>query len=92
MLTRSVHLEYGPLGVRVYGLSPGVVDTEMQGTIRASGLNPVSQLPRSALAPADQTARCIAWLCTPAAAPLAGQELDVRNPELRAACGLPALT
>ncbi len=91
MLTKSVHLEYGGQGIRVFGLAPGVVDTDMQGTIRASGINPVSKIPREALAPADQPARAIAWLCTPAAAALAGQELDIRTPDLRAAVGLPPL-
>ena len=91
MLTRSVHLEYGAQGVRVFGFAPGVVDTDMQGTIRASGINPVSQLPRNSLAPAAEPAQAIAWLCTPAADPLAGQELDVRDPDLRAAARLPPL-
>ena len=91
MLTRSVHLEYGTQGIRIFGFAPGVVDTDMQVAIRASGINPVSKLPRESLAPAEEPARAIAWLCTPAADPLAGQELDVRNPELRAAVGLPPL-
>ena len=91
MLTQSVHLEYGPLGVRVFGLAPGVVDTDMQGAIRASGINPVSKLPRDSLAPADQPGLAIAWLCTPAADALVGQELDIRTPDLRAAVGLPSL-
>jgi NAD(P)-dependent dehydrogenase (short-subunit alcohol dehydrogenase family) len=84
-----VHLEYGPGGVRVFGFAPGVVDTDMQGSIRASRMNPVSQIPRETLAPADVPAHAIAWLCTPAADVYAGQEVDVRNPEFRAACGLP---
>ena len=91
MLTRSVHLEYGAQGIRIFGFAPGVVDTDMQGAIRASGINPVSKIPRGDLAPAHEPARAIAWLCTPAADALAGQELDVRNPELRAMAGLPAL-
>jgi NAD(P)-dependent dehydrogenase (short-subunit alcohol dehydrogenase family) len=91
MLTRSVHLEFGDKGVRVFGFAPGVVDTGMQGSIRASKMNPVSQIPRENLAPADQPAHAIAWLATPEAAPYAGQEVDVRNPEFRAACGLPVL-
>ena len=89
MLTRSVHMEYRAEGIRIFGLAPGVVDTDMQATIRASGINPVSQLPRSSLAPAEEPARAIAWLCTPAADALAGQELDIRAPDLRAAAGLP---
>lgn len=91
MLTRSVHLEYGAEGIRVFGIAPGVVDTAMQGAIRASGINPVSKLPRESLSQPDQPGRAIAWLCTPAAAPLAGQELDIRDPALRQAIGLPPL-
>ncbi|NJS37859.1 MAG: SDR family oxidoreductase [Rhodobacteraceae bacterium] len=91
MLTRSVHMEYAAEGIRVFGFAPGVVDTDMQVAIRASGINPVSQIPRTALAPADHPARAIAWLCTAAADPLAGQELDIRAPDLRAAVGLPPL-
>lgn len=91
MLTRSLHLEYGAQGIRAFGLAPGVVDTGMQGEIRASGINPVSQLSRSDLAPPADPARMVAWLCTAAAETLAGQELDVRQPELRTASGLPPL-
>ena len=91
MLTRAIHEEYAPQGIRVFGFAPGVVDTDMQGLIRASGINPVSKIPRENLAPADEPARAIAWLCTQAADALAGQELDVRNPDLRQSVGLRAL-
>jgi NAD(P)-dependent dehydrogenase (short-subunit alcohol dehydrogenase family) len=91
MLTRSVHMEYADQGIRIFGFAPGVVDTDMQGAIRASGINPVSKLPRESLAPAEDPAQTIAWLCTPAADRLAGQELDIRAPDLRAAAGLPPL-
>lgn len=91
MLTRSVHLEYAAQGIRIFGFAPGVVDTDMQVSIRASGINPVSRLPRESLAPASEPARAIAWLCTPAADALNGQEIDVRTPDLRAAAGLPPL-
>jgi len=91
MLTRSIHMEYGAQGIRCFGFAPGVVDTDMQVSIRASGLNPVSQIPRENLAPADHPARAIAWLCTAEADALAGAELDIRAPDLRAACGLPPL-
>jgi NAD(P)-dependent dehydrogenase (short-subunit alcohol dehydrogenase family) len=91
MLTRSIHLEYAEQGIRIFGFAPGVVDTDMQVAIRASGINPVSKLPRESLAPAYEPARAILWLCTPAADALVGQELDVRAPDLRAAAGLPPL-
>lgn len=91
MLTRSVHMEYGQHGIRIFGFAPGVVDTDMQGAIRASGINPVSKLARTSLAAPSEPARAIAWLCTPAADLLAGQELDIRAPDLRSAAGLPPL-
>ncbi len=91
MLTRSVHMEYGGQGIRTFGIAPGVVDTGMQGSIRASGINPVSKLSRSDLAPPKRPGQAIAWLCTSEANPLIGQELDIRDPKLRDAVGLPPL-
>jgi NAD(P)-dependent dehydrogenase (short-subunit alcohol dehydrogenase family) len=91
MLTRAIHEEYAPQGIRVFGFAPGVVDTDMQGSIRASGINAVSKIPRENLAPADEPAKAIVWLCTPAADALAGQEVDVRNQDLRKSVGLRAL-
>ncbi len=88
MLTQSLHLEYGALGLRAYGFRPGVVDTEMHVLIRASGLNPISQLPRESLAPVALPAQAIAWLCANDAPDLAGQEVDIRDPAFRARVGL----
>jgi len=88
MLTRSLHLEYGHEGLRVFGFGPGVVDTEMQVLIRASGVNEVSRLPRASLAPAERPARVIAWLCGPEADDLAGQELSIRDEALQRRAGL----
>lgn len=88
MLTRAIAHEEGESGVRVYGFAPGVVDTEMQVQVRASGVNPVSRLAREDLAPPEEPARVIAWLCSRAAADLAGQELDIRTPEVRRRAGL----
>lgn len=75
MLTRSLHLETRGHGVRVYGFQPGVVDTDMQARIRASGINPVSRLRRQDLAPAEAPARIVAWLCA-GVMPVAGRELQ----------------
>ncbi|MGL5011779.1 MAG: SDR family NAD(P)-dependent oxidoreductase [Paracoccaceae bacterium] len=88
MVTQAAHLEFAPHGLRIFGLSPGTVDTGMQATIRASRLNPVSQIPRENLAPVSGPARAITWLCTPAADPYLGQEVDIRDPAFRAAAGL----
>lgn len=88
MLTRAAHEEFAPQGLRIFGFAPGVVDTDMQGEIRASGINPVSQMPRASLAPVDDPARGILWLCTPAADRYLGAEVDVRNPDFRKLAGL----
>ncbi len=86
MLTRSLALEVP--GLRTYGFAPGVVDTTMQGSIRASGINPISQISREQLADPRDPARVIAWLCTAQAIDLAGQELSIRDQHLRRRAGL----
>ncbi|GHC43098.1 SDR family NAD(P)-dependent oxidoreductase [Neogemmobacter tilapiae] len=91
MLTRSLHEEFGGQGLRVFGFAPGVVDTGMQGEIRASGINPVSQVPQGDLANPAEPGQAIAWLCSAAADQYCGQEVDIRDAAFRQACGLPAL-
>jgi NAD(P)-dependent dehydrogenase (short-subunit alcohol dehydrogenase family) len=88
MVTRCVHEEFGSRGVRAFGFAPGVVDTDMQVAIRASGINPVSQIPRANLAAPEEPAWAIAWLCTPEADAMMGQEVDVRQEPFRRAAGL----
>lgn len=90
MFTQATALEYGAHGVRVYGFAPGTVDTDMQVTIKASGINRVSQMNREDHAPASVPAQVIAYLCSPAAADLAGLELSIRDEVLRRRAGLPA--
>lgn len=91
MLTLALAAELGAQGLRVYGYAPGLVDTGMQETIRASGINPISRKRRDELAPPEVPARIIAYLCSEDAADLAGQELDYRNASLRRRAGVPPL-
>ncbi len=79
MVTRSVHHEWADAGVYSYGFIPGVVDTDMQATIRASGVNEVSRLRREQLAPAQEPARVVALLCLGRPAELRGQDVSVRD-------------
>ena len=88
-LTRCAHKEYAERGVRVVGLSPGTVATEMQVQIKASGINPVSQLDPSVHIPADWVAKAIGFLCTDAARRFDGDDVSLRAPEVRALVGLP---
>jgi NAD(P)-dependent dehydrogenase (short-subunit alcohol dehydrogenase family) len=84
MLTRAVALETAEQGIRIFGFQPGTTDTDMQVLIRASGMNPVSQIPRENLIPVAHPAAAIVYLCTEAAADLAGQEFSLRDDSLRA--------
>jgi NAD(P)-dependent dehydrogenase (short-subunit alcohol dehydrogenase family) len=88
MLTRCVHLENKGRGIRVFSLSPGTVATDMQRKIKASGINPVSQMEFSQHAPVEVPARALLWLCSEAAAEFAGQEVSLRDPAMRARIGL----
>lgn len=87
MLTRAAHLESGGT-VRVLSLSPGTVATDMQAAIRASGVNPVSQLDWSVHIPAEWPARALLWMCTPEADAWRGAEISLRDPSVRARLGL----
>ena len=88
MLTRCAHLEMKGHGIRVFGLSPGTVATDMQRRIKASGINPVSQMDFSRHAPPEAPAKALVWLMTEAAAEFAGEEISLRDPAMRARIGL----
>jgi len=90
MLTRSADLETRAAGLRIMGLSPGTVATQMQVAIRASGVNPVSQLDPSVHIPPEWPARALVWMCTPAADGYLGQEISLRDEAIRRAIGLVA--
>lgn len=87
-LTRNAHAEYGEHGITVVGLSPGTVATDMQTTIRDSGINPVSRLPADAHIPADWPARAIGFLCTPAGREFAGEDFSIKTDRGRRLVGL----
>jgi NAD(P)-dependent dehydrogenase (short-subunit alcohol dehydrogenase family) len=88
MLTRCAHLEYGAAGIRVVGLSPGTVATEMQVKIKASGINRVSELDWSDHIPPEWAARAVAWLCTEDAREFAGGDVSLRDESIRRRVGL----
>ena len=83
MLTQSVMLENTANNIRVFGFQPGTTDTDMQVTIRASGINMVSKIPRENLTPVAHPAAAIVYLCTPAADDLNGQEFSLRDEAFR---------
>jgi NAD(P)-dependent dehydrogenase (short-subunit alcohol dehydrogenase family) len=91
MLTKTLAAEYGEKGIRIFGFAPGLVDTAMQEAIRAAGIGPVAKLPREKLTSPREPAEAIAFLVSRAGDRFAGQELDIRNADFRAAAGLAPL-
>lgn len=88
MLTRAIALEHAAQGIRVFGFQPGTTDTEMQVVIRASGVNPVSKIPRENLIPVAHPAAAIVYLCSSAADDLAGKEFSLRDEAFRSRLNL----
>ena len=88
MLTRVAHVEEAAHGLRIMGLSPGTVATDMQVAIKASGINPVSRLDPAVHIPADWPARALLWMCSVAANAWLGQEISLRDTAVRRAVGL----
>ena len=88
MLTRCLDKEERANGIRAMGLSPGTVATQMQREIKASGINPVSQLDWSDHIPADWPARALLWMCSAEADEFIGQEISLRDEGIRAKVGL----
>ena len=88
MLTRSIELETKGKGIRVFGFSPGTIDTEMQVKIRASGMNMISQIPRANLSPVEHAVRGLVHLCTAASDDLIGQDASMRDDAFRGRIGL----
>jgi NAD(P)-dependent dehydrogenase (short-subunit alcohol dehydrogenase family) len=89
-LTMCADKEYRDKGIRVVGLSPGTVATGMQVAIKASGVNPVSQLDPSVHIPTEWVAKAVAWLSGPGADDYLGRDFSLKTEEGRKAVGLPA--
>lgn len=87
-ITRTADKELGDSPARIVGLSPGTVATEMQVLIKASGINPVSQLDPSVHIPADWPAKAIGWLCGPDAVDYRGDDVSLRDEDIRRRVGL----
>ena len=88
MLTRAADHEARDQGLRIMGLSPGTVATQMQRDIKASGINPVSQLEWSDHVPPEWPAQTLVWMCTADADGYLGSDVSLRDPAIRAAVGL----
>jgi NAD(P)-dependent dehydrogenase (short-subunit alcohol dehydrogenase family) len=87
MLTDCAHREHGRR-LRVMGLSPGTVATQMQREIKQSGIGPVARLDWEDHIPAEWPARALVWMCGAEADDLRGTEVSLRDPSIRERVGL----
>lgn len=88
MLTSCLDMEERANGIRAMGLSPGTVATRMQREIKASGLNPVSELAWEDHIPADWPARALLWMCSADADDFIGTEISLRDAAIRKRVGV----
>ncbi len=88
MLTQVADKEARDKGLRVMGLSPGTVATDMQRDIKASGINPVSQLDWADHIPPEWPAQALLWMCTTDADPYLGTDVSLREDKIRQKVGL----
>jgi len=88
MMTRSIALETKGRGIRIFGFSPGTIDTDMQVKIRASGMNMISQIPRANLSPVEHAVRGLLYLCDGASDDLIGEDASMRDEVFRQRIGL----
>ena len=88
MLTQVADRENRGKGLRVMGLSPGTVATDMQREIKQSGVGPVSQLDWSAHIPPEWAAQALVWMCTPEADPWLGKDVSLREDDIRRQVGV----
>ena len=88
MVTRAIALETAGRGIRIFGFSPGTIDTDMQVKIRASGMNQVSRIPRADLSPVEHAVRGLIYLCHGASDDLIGQDVSMRDVAFRPRIGL----
>ncbi len=90
MLTKAAHHETADKGIININLSPGIIRTDMQKQIRASGINPVSQIDPDQLGDPAIPAAIIAFLCGSGGAEYAGQDVRAGDAELRKKAGIAA--
>ena len=88
MLTACADREARSAGLRVMGLSPGTVATDMQRTIKQSGIGPVAHSTGPTTCRRNGPPATLLWMCTPDADDWIGREVSLREPGVRKRAGL----
>jgi len=88
-LTEVAHKELAGENIRIVGLSPGTVATNMMQKIRDSKINPVSNLDWSSHIQPEWVGEGVAFLCGENGNEFAGSDFSLKTPEGRKLVGLP---
>ena len=83
-LTKSMAKELAPFGVRVNGVSPGVIDTPFHEAFSTPEMmrNFISQIPIGRIGKSDEIAKVIAFLASDAASFVVGETIEVNGGHL----------
>ena len=76
MINQQTHLEGNQHGISSIGIRPGLVDTEMQGRIRASGINHVSKIKKEDLMNSEKTGLFALWCASSNANEFSGKMIS----------------
>jgi NAD(P)-dependent dehydrogenase (short-subunit alcohol dehydrogenase family) len=80
-LTKSVAMEYAPLGIRINAVCPGVVDTPMLSDLKERTPDAMDAIlrdqPIGRLGRPEEIAAAVLWLCSSAASFVVGAALEV---------------
>lgn len=90
-LTKCTDKEFGGLGIRCVGLSPGTVATQMQHDIKAAGIGAIAKMAFSDHIPPEWVALAIGHLCGPGADAYLGGDFSMKTDAGRAVLGLPLI-
>lgn len=80
-MTKGLAKEFGPLGIRVNGVSPGTVDTNFHRVFSTEQMlnNVKAMTPLGRLGTSEESAEVIVFLCTEAARFIQGQMIEVNG-------------
>jgi len=80
-LTEIAHRELSDRNIRIIGLSPGTVATNMMKKIRDANINPVSHLDWDAHIPSERVGEGLAFLCGKEGHEFSGTDFSLKTLE-----------
>ena len=84
MINQQTHLEGNKYGISSIGIRPGMVDTEMQSKIRASGVNQISKVKKEDLINTKRPGLFALWCASSEANQFSGEMISENDPEVKA--------